>query len=1062
VRRLGHSRTTWIAVVLAALLAGCAEQTFRQTQNFDRPHDIALSCWRRTTQELRPVPLVACSARIHGLYGFVTNTSFGDVAVLDVLNRANVDVPFAGTTYPAQALPGFTRAKVGELPAVIVADPTSRFVYTINRGSRDVSRIETQPGGSYTVVTQRLPYRPYDAIVGPWPGVTFEPFLDEEPVPPGTQATPEYQKSFDDWERAAIERYASVPWALYVSAPADGVVLVVPLEADGFGTLAAADLTAIEFAAGAPQQLAMTDDGDTLFATHLDRGWVSAIDLATAAEERIWLTPACANGVDDDGDGAVDGADGGCEDADDEDEREPETGAACDNGADDDGDGATDAADAGCAAEPALFRCADGVDDDGDGATDLDDPGCASPHDDSEASDQATCRSPVAPGDDALLASCQPAPDALRPPAEELAAALRCGNGGDDDGDGLTDETDEDECPGLLARATECWDALDQDGDGAADTADEGCLTPFTALERPPACANGVDDDGDGATDWPEDPGCYGRDAATEVDRPAPELGPIAVSPARPGSDGDGDDIGAFVYVGDQTNWSVHVVAWPEGAEVDVLGRSADAGGNPLWRRLGLRGIQLGAAPRGIAFVTHPNQGVTAFVSAASGSTSVIEVVHPAVRCAGDAAENPADFPARALHRLAADGQAVESSAGQPELLRGTEPLDLAFSVIPEFPSLGSFSIETDPRPAEAQCADGADDDGDGFVDCADPDCGTKAPCACADGTAHANPYAPALPDETRTYYGVRFRDDVRLQLGETWTVRYEGVLPGTARTTGRLLDAAGTFHDPDVDWCALGVEPGDLLVVKAREGCWQCGDFVGERFEWRIAELRADTLLLEGPGRSLGARSRDPNAPTVCLRAAGVTPEGDPDADFTLPPVVTLADDVPLPTPACFAGALDYEIRAPERYLVTGSVTGYLHDWRNDGGRCVRRTDSDERFRGRAEETPANGGQGGCTYDEAGTEFTNLALRLRVYQGCSRGLDGRAEPVETERDIAWRFSVTSGFGARRLVTGQIPGRSAALSGSTLRRVYVVDSSGEAVFELNAELDAESVRDTFF
>ena len=56
--------------------------------------------------------------------------------------------------------------------------------------------------------------------------------------------------------------------------------------------------------------------------------------------------------------------------------------SGCLNGIDEDGDGATDGADPDCALPGALSEfpvCADGIDNDGDGATDLADPGCGGP-----------------------------------------------------------------------------------------------------------------------------------------------------------------------------------------------------------------------------------------------------------------------------------------------------------------------------------------------------------------------------------------------------------------------------------------------------------------------------------------------------------------------------------------------------------------------------------------------------------------------------------------------------------------------------------------------------------
>jgi len=88
---------------------------------------------------------------------------------------------------------------------------------------------------------------------------------------------------------------------------------------------------------------------------------------------------ACSNGVDDDGDGAIDsGADIGCLGPLDPDER-PD----CSDGLDNDGDGEIDFPDdLGCAGTPWISErpaCSNGIDDDGDGAIDFGaDPQCGS------------------------------------------------------------------------------------------------------------------------------------------------------------------------------------------------------------------------------------------------------------------------------------------------------------------------------------------------------------------------------------------------------------------------------------------------------------------------------------------------------------------------------------------------------------------------------------------------------------------------------------------------------------------------------------------------------------
>jgi hypothetical protein len=87
----------------------------------------------------------------------------------------------------------------------------------------------------------------------------------------------------------------------------------------------------------------------------------------------------CTNGLDDDGDGAIDCADSDC--ASDPACQGPTTETNCTNLLDDDGDGAIDCADSDCASDPACQQatetnCSNGLDDDGDGLIDCDDPDC--------------------------------------------------------------------------------------------------------------------------------------------------------------------------------------------------------------------------------------------------------------------------------------------------------------------------------------------------------------------------------------------------------------------------------------------------------------------------------------------------------------------------------------------------------------------------------------------------------------------------------------------------------------------------------------------------------------
>jgi len=130
-----------------------------------------------------------------------------------------------------------------------------------------------------------------------------------------------------------------------------------------------------------PGAVAFDDDSDPATNATFDTPGSYVLRLTAFATPPVFDTvtvtvgAACANGLDDDGDGLVDfGSDPGCTAADDGDETEPSL--ACDNGLDDDGDGAIDfGSDPGCADPAAPTEspaCQNGLDDDGDGFVDFD------------------------------------------------------------------------------------------------------------------------------------------------------------------------------------------------------------------------------------------------------------------------------------------------------------------------------------------------------------------------------------------------------------------------------------------------------------------------------------------------------------------------------------------------------------------------------------------------------------------------------------------------------------------------------------------------------------------
>jgi hypothetical protein len=118
--------------------------------------------------------------------------------------------------------------------------------------------------------------------------------------------------------------------------------------------------------------------------------------------------------------------------------------AECANGLDDDGDGAVDAADADCAfpctpLERRVSACANERDDDTDGRIDMDDPGCGSPRDDDEAS-PACANGRDDDGDGRTDFPAEPGCASWRDDDErDPRQAPACADGADGDGDGLVD-----------------------------------------------------------------------------------------------------------------------------------------------------------------------------------------------------------------------------------------------------------------------------------------------------------------------------------------------------------------------------------------------------------------------------------------------------------------------------------------------------------------------------------------------------------------------------------------------------------------------------------------------
>lgn len=101
---------------------------------------------------------------------------------------------------------------------------------------------------------------------------------------------------------------------------------------------------------------------------------------------------------------------------------------------------------------------------------------------------------------------------------EALRALPVCGDGFDNDADGLADWPLDPGCVGPDGddEVPACSNGMDDDGDGQGDwPADLGCRDGSDTSEEPD-CSDGLDNDGDGLSDWPADPGCYNAFGTSE------------------------------------------------------------------------------------------------------------------------------------------------------------------------------------------------------------------------------------------------------------------------------------------------------------------------------------------------------------------------------------------------------------------------------------------------------------------------------------------------------------------------------------------------------------------
>lgn len=412
----------------------------------------------------------------------------------------------------------------------------------------------------------------------------------------------------------------------------------------------------------------------------------------------------------------------GCGDDDDT----PTTDAGRDSGGRDSGECVS------AARENTVALCTDGCDNDGNGFTDCEDLACERVRPCCE--ERGTCPSEAC------------TPEAVGPEN----TAERCSDGCDNDSDGFTD------CEDLKCRAfcgversnPMCANGVDDDNNRFTDCIDRQCLdarmTPAIGLEvclserNNAHCSDGIDNDGDDLVDC-DDPDCQGDgivvcDGATPVDvEPSALAGAIAAR-CSDGVDNSGNgfaDCGDFTCIYfhaacREAGYEAHNEACSDGIDNDLDGRTdcEDPACDPRRNESIVVCVVVdGAVVVNAALVAEGAEAIreAANVRCSDGMNNDSASSRMDIDCADDSCRRDAtvtvcDATTEGNVRTCADGMDNDGNS---------------------FADCADFACSRNPDPAvcpqlektEAACSDGEDNDENGFADCNDFSCRNRVVC---------------------------------------------------------------------------------------------------------------------------------------------------------------------------------------------------------------------------------------------------------------------------------------------------------------------------------------------
>ncbi len=644
--------------------------------------------------------------------------------------------------------------------------------------------------------------------------------------------------------------------------------------------------------------------------------------------------------------------------------------------------------------------CRDTLDNDGDGLVDRDDPDCINGEDSDESAVNAIRLTTV---------------------AESLGSdtVSLCENGIDDDGDGLTDSTD----PACLDGGA---------GEGVAE------------------CGDGLDNNGDGLIDL-ADPGCYSEHQLFE--RALPSDGPHRLTVI------DADGVGRWVYVLDQRLNEIAVFEDnPSGLERVAVNNLAPA------------------EPPTLSFVPYSNPNAIP-----TESLAVPAIRSPSLGRVGNLNIRLTTSPLASLTSSRLRGQIwqrIIPATGSDQ--RASVPFDLPSTRwTPEFCDADqqgqcfqpfgddknwyAFGPRIDGRlqlievvsrgvPVH-RVVQGEDDIEDRGLDVSGPRLTLRDRFIAGRGEPQALfPFIGAgieeliesaevnvAPAKVRRF-GIWPADEAEEVINESWSVTFEGPIPGASGSLGRLT-AADTLTDPNATFCEDGVAVGDWLQLEAPTAGTPTDlvhtvDVVTDDGE-ACPTLTPAATFIELPVTAVGSQTLTFDPSAARLRAP--LPELDEDAidaaNISLracqESLNALELELGLPenlrTTSSFSAAnlpsrVRYTARVAE-WAVVGGVSGFLHRqaWDREAGSCVEDTSLDARLTGRAGARSLDVGdyltcpprperlELGAVEQltgDSGPSFVNPSIGIDIFPACDVDDNGQIVTRANQQDTRWSFSI--------------------------------------------------------